>query len=91
MSCNLFALPPEQMRHKLDVLRRHCDDEGRDYDRINKTMLSMSDPFTDTDAFVAEMRVFAEMGVDAVYFVPLTDPVEYAKRLGDVGARLKEL
>ena len=36
-ACNLFAGP--QVRHKLDVLRRHCDDVGRDYDEIEKTVL----------------------------------------------------
>jgi alkanesulfonate monooxygenase SsuD/methylene tetrahydromethanopterin reductase-like flavin-dependent oxidoreductase (luciferase family) len=27
----------ENYKHKLDVLRRHCDDVGRDYDQIRKT------------------------------------------------------
>ena len=26
--------PPEVIRHKLEVLRRHCEDVGRDYDQI---------------------------------------------------------
>src|SRR6266536_6531100 len=30
-ACNLFASSPHDVAHKLDVLRRHCDDEGRDY------------------------------------------------------------
>ncbi|KPM57343.1 LLM class F420-dependent oxidoreductase [Frankia sp. CcI49] len=34
-ACNLFFGP--ELRHKLDVLRRHCDAEGRDYDEITKT------------------------------------------------------
>lgn len=37
--CNLFG-DPETFRHKLDVLRRHCDDVGRNYDDIAKTRLS---------------------------------------------------
>ena len=36
-ACNLF--PGPDLRHKLDVLRRHCDDVGRDYDEIEKTVL----------------------------------------------------
>jgi len=89
-SCNFFSLPPDEMAHKLDVLRRHCDNEGTDFDRINKTMLSRADT-RDVDAFVADMRVYADLGIDAVYFVPLGDPVEFTRRLGDVGARIKDL
>ena len=35
-SCNLFASP--EVAHKLEVLRRHCETEGRDYDEIEKTV-----------------------------------------------------
>lgn len=39
-ACNLFArMGADVVRHKLDVLRRHCDDVGRDYDAIEKTTL----------------------------------------------------
>jgi F420-dependent oxidoreductase-like protein len=34
-ACNLF--PGPDLAHKLDVLRAHCDAEGRDYDEITKT------------------------------------------------------
>ncbi|OHV30662.1 LLM class F420-dependent oxidoreductase [Parafrankia colletiae] len=34
-ACNLFNGP--DLKHKLDVLRQHCDTEGRDYDEITKT------------------------------------------------------
>ena len=34
--CNLFPVP--ELPHKLDVLRRHCDEVGRDYDSIEKTI-----------------------------------------------------
>jgi F420-dependent oxidoreductase-like protein len=36
-ACNLFQGP--QVRHKLTVLRQHCDAVGRDYDEIEKTVL----------------------------------------------------
>ena len=36
-ACNLF--PGPEVQHKLDVLKRHCDDVGRDYDDIQKTVL----------------------------------------------------
>ena len=90
-SCNLFELPPDDLAHKLDVLRGHCETESRDYDTITKTMLTRADAFTDTAAFVDDMRVYADLGIDTVIFVPSGDPVEFTKRLGDVGARLQDL
>jgi len=40
-ACNLFANDgPEPVRHKLDVLRGHCETEGREYDAIEKTVNS---------------------------------------------------
>jgi len=37
-ACNLFSTEPAEVAHKLDVLRRHCDTEARDYDTIEKTI-----------------------------------------------------
>jgi F420-dependent oxidoreductase-like protein len=91
-ACNLFGGDLDQVGHKLDVLRRHCDTEARDYATIKKTMLSRLDPFTDTDAFVEQMRGYAGIGIDMVIFVPDNDPVAYTKRLGaDVVPRLRDL
>jgi hypothetical protein len=48
-ACNLFAMPGEEglntLRHKLEVLRQHCEREGRDYKSIEKTVLG---PFPGT-------------------------------------------
>ena len=38
-ACNLFG-PPEMVAGKLEVLRRHCAAEGRNYDEIEKTNLT---------------------------------------------------
>jgi F420-dependent oxidoreductase-like protein len=38
-ACNVFG-SPEQVAHKYDVLRGHCQTEGRDYDAIEKTNLT---------------------------------------------------
>jgi F420-dependent oxidoreductase-like protein len=35
-ACNINA-PVEELRHKLDVLKRHCEDGGRNYDDIIKS------------------------------------------------------
>jgi alkanesulfonate monooxygenase SsuD/methylene tetrahydromethanopterin reductase-like flavin-dependent oxidoreductase (luciferase family) len=36
-SCNIFATEVPEAARKLDVLRQHCADVGRDYDEIEKT------------------------------------------------------
>jgi F420-dependent oxidoreductase-like protein len=39
-ACNLFfRLGPDALKHKLDVLRGHCEAEGRPYEQIEKTSL----------------------------------------------------
>lgn len=39
-ACNLFArLGDDALKHKLDVLRGHCEAEGRPYEEIEKTSL----------------------------------------------------
>jgi F420-dependent oxidoreductase-like protein len=90
-ACNLFSIGPDEIARKLDILRGHCDTEGRDYNTITKTMLSRSNP-ADADAVVDEMREYAKLGIDTVIFVPSGDPVAFTQRLGgDLAARLEEL
>ena len=36
-ACNIFGGP--ESAHKLDVLRSHCEREGRDYEEIEKTSM----------------------------------------------------
>ncbi|HET6298077.1 MAG TPA: LLM class F420-dependent oxidoreductase [Kribbella sp.] len=40
-SCNLFNTP--ELEHKLEVLKQHCETEGRDYDEITKTVYQILD------------------------------------------------
>ena len=44
---------PADVAGKLDVLRSHCDAEGRDYDRIQKTVLAVRPALADVDGFLA--------------------------------------
>jgi F420-dependent oxidoreductase-like protein len=78
-ACNLFRDDVDAVRHKLDVLRGHCDDVGRDYDAIEKTMVNGAggaDPATDPAGFAAEMAPYAELGISLVTLMPPTeDPV----------------
>ncbi|GAB2458179.1 TIGR03560 family F420-dependent LLM class oxidoreductase [Nocardioides hungaricus] len=92
-ACNLFGESPDLVRHKLDVLRGHCDDLGRDYDAIEKTMIAMGDPVADPDAFLASMGEYAALGISLVTLMPPTDdPVGWTTRVcEDVFPRLADL
>ena len=46
---NLPAVPLDVYAHKLDVLRKHCDDIGRDYDEITKTWSAEAIAVADTE------------------------------------------
>lgn len=94
-ACNIFRDSVEGTRHKLDVLRRHCDDVGRDYDSIEKTMVSGggADPVADPDRFVEEMAAYAELGISLVTLMPSSDdPVGWTEQVcADVVPRLARL
>ena len=38
-ACNLFARDSALLAHKIDVLKKHCEEQGRSYDDIEKTAL----------------------------------------------------
>lgn len=77
-ACNLFGDGGDDVAHKLDVLRRHCADEGRDYDTIQKTVLHMGPVLDDVDGFLAAAERYAALGVTEVEVMPDRHPVEYA-------------
>ncbi|HEX6077434.1 MAG TPA: LLM class F420-dependent oxidoreductase [Micromonosporaceae bacterium] len=89
-ACNLFARPdtgPTQVKLKLDVLARHCEREGTDYDRIRKTII-WGHPFTpDAEGgkeFLGHMAEYAAIGVEEVHVMPWTgDPVGFVEGLGE--------
>lgn len=73
-ACNLFITSPEEVRHKLDVLRGHCDTEGRDYDEIRKTVVYSGEAAMkgDLDAFTREIAGYTKLGIDTVILGPRT-------------------
>ena len=77
-ACNVFGGSPDEVGHKLAVLRRHCDRLGRDYDRIEKTMIGRADPVEDPDGFLSAMEGYAAQGVSMVTLTPAgDDPVAW--------------
>ncbi|CAN5141701.1 LLM class F420-dependent oxidoreductase [soil metagenome] len=82
--CNLFAIGADGIQHKLDVLRGHCDDVGRDFDEIEKTIIGGGDPIGDPEGFVASMAEYAALGIDHVQVMPAgPDPVGFVRQIGD--------
>lgn len=71
-ACNLFAsVGPDTLRHKLDVLRRHCDDVGRDYDEIEKTTLGtvhLAPGEMSASDVIDSCRSLADLGIDHAIF-----------------------
>jgi F420-dependent oxidoreductase-like protein len=92
-ACNLFATGTAGVRHKLEVLERHCEDVGRDPAEITKTILGGGDPAGDPDGFIASMDEYAKLGIDLVEIVPMgPDPVALVSQLAErVVSRLAEL
>ncbi|XUL86264.1 LLM class F420-dependent oxidoreductase [Streptomyces galilaeus] len=94
-ACNLIVSTPDELRHKLEVLRGHCDRLGRDYDRIRKTIVHSGESVTtgDLDAFLREIGGFTKLGVDTVILGPRTgEPAEWIERfVAPAVPRLAEL
>ncbi|SDT62290.1 LLM class F420-dependent oxidoreductase [Jiangella sp. DSM 45060] len=93
-SCNLFQGP--QLLHKLDVLRRHCDDVGRDYDDITKTVyhvLDVGENGERTQQLIDELGQLADHGFDvAVGSVPTLPRLDPLERIGaDVIPQVEKL
>jgi F420-dependent oxidoreductase-like protein len=91
-ACNLFASNTDEVARKLDVLRGHCDAEGRDPATVERTILYVRDALHDVDAFIAEMADYARLGVTIVDLMPTGDPVAYVEQVGkEIVPRLAEL
>ena len=70
-ACNLFDIPDggETIRHKLDVLARHCDELDRHPDHIEKTLSSRLSPGESADEFADRCATLAALGIDHVVLV----------------------
>jgi len=67
-ACNLFGTP--DVEHKLDVLRAHCADLGRDYDEIEKTVIAPLDAGANgekADELLERLRGYAALGFTHVH------------------------
>jgi len=65
-ACNIFG-GPDDVAHKIDVLRRHCDDVGRDPNEIEVTAMYRDFPADATaDDVVRGAEAYAKVGVSTL-------------------------
>jgi F420-dependent oxidoreductase-like protein len=67
-ACNLFDIPDggKTVRRKLAVLARHCEEVGRGYDDIEKTLSTRLHPDEPRDGFVRRCSEIAALGIDHI-------------------------
>lgn len=80
-ACNIFGGP--ETARKLDVLRAHCEREGRDYDEIEKTSVLAVDASSEPGRVLDELRGLRDLGFTAVYVTArAADPMAALDLLG---------
>jgi F420-dependent oxidoreductase-like protein len=93
-ACNFTTNEVDVVRHKIDVLKRHCEREGRDFSTIRVTVQGGAiDPVEDPDGFLRRASELAALGVHHVHVrVRQPDPVGFVERIAEsVQPRLAEI
>jgi F420-dependent oxidoreductase-like protein len=68
-ACNLFAAAGDEVLiHKLRVLKEHCLEVGRDYDDIEKTVLSNVSDKMNPDQIIEHCQHLKTLGFDHIIF-----------------------
>jgi alkanesulfonate monooxygenase SsuD/methylene tetrahydromethanopterin reductase-like flavin-dependent oxidoreductase (luciferase family) len=66
-ACNVFG-DPQMLKHKLEILRQHCETEGRNYDDIEKTVyyaVRLGDNGENIQKAIDDLGALAEAGAQA--------------------------
>jgi F420-dependent oxidoreductase-like protein len=65
-ACNLFDIPDggRTVRHKLEVLARHCQEAGRPYEAVEKTLSTRLETGEPAGDFVTRCRAAAALGIE---------------------------
>ena len=83
-ACNLFPSP--DLERKLDVLRGHCADVGRNYDEIEKTVMFGLDPGENGEKvgeLVTQLERLAGLGIQEAHgWVPRVYDIKPLEILG---------
>ncbi|MBW2233656.1 MAG: LLM class F420-dependent oxidoreductase [Deltaproteobacteria bacterium] len=86
-ACNLFALiGVAEVARKLEVLKRHCDDVGRDYAEIEKTTLGITQTepgVVRPGEILASCQEQAEIGIEqTILGLPNLDEIASVEAIG---------
>jgi F420-dependent oxidoreductase-like protein len=65
-ACNLFDIPDggRTVRHKLAVLARHCEEVGRPYEAVEKTLSTRLEPGEPGEEFARRCQAAATWGIE---------------------------
>lgn len=94
-ACNVGGGDPEVVRHKLEVLRGHCEKVGRNYDEITKStsfeglypIANGADPKKATDALRTSMGADSfDVRAKEIKVLPVDEIVERIQQCVDAGA-----
>jgi F420-dependent oxidoreductase-like protein len=88
-ACNLFASP--DVPRKLEALKRHCDEAGRDYETVEKTTMVWVTPDSTPDSLAAELSALRDQGFTAAYAVArqIREPARVIEILAAVVPRVR--
>jgi F420-dependent oxidoreductase-like protein len=86
-ACNIFA--GDQARHKLEVLRSHCEAVSRDYDEIEKTTMVSIDASTSEGELLDMLRAGHDLGFTTTYvFARNPEPLSAVELLAGVAGEV---
>jgi F420-dependent oxidoreductase-like protein len=86
-ACNVFGNPAE-VKRKFDILRRHCETEGRDYDTIEKTNVIGLLIARDEAALAAKRERLGIAAAFPGFFGTVSQVTDLVGRFQDAGVQL---
>jgi len=87
-ACNFVDGDVAEVRHKLAILRGHCDAVGRDYDTIEKTRIQPWLVARDTAALAAKCERLAASGPLRGFIGTLPEAIDLIGQYQDAGIDL---
>jgi F420-dependent oxidoreductase-like protein len=87
-ACNIVDGDLAEVRHKLAVLRRHCDEAGRDYDTIEKTRIEPWLVARDSAALIARRDRMATSGPLRGFVGTVSEAIDLVGQYREVGIDL---
>lgn len=87
-ACNIVDGDVAEVRHKLAVLRRHCDEMGRDYDTIEKTRIQPWLLARDAAALAAKRDRLATLGPLRGFVGTVSEAIDLIGQYRDAGIDL---